>query len=61
MNNEMGLEEYKKNVVDYLIKNMGYSLEMAEQSLLKYKKIIEDCYQKGWKITSVAAMIFNEL
>ena len=57
----MSLEEYRKEITEYLIKNMDFSVEITERELVKYGKIIEDCYKKKWKITSVATMIANEL
>ena len=57
----MSLEEYKNEIANYLANVMMHSTDRINEELKSYEKIIINCYQKNWKITSVATMIDNEL
>ena len=57
----MALEEYKKEVADYLREYMKYSEDEIIDSLQKYDEILLRCFKENLEISAVATMIYNEL
>ena len=57
----MNLEEYKKEIRNYLININGYSNSMANYELDKYEASIEYGYKHSWKITTIVAGIESKL
>ena len=60
-NSNMTLDEYKKQVADYLREYMKYSEDEIIDSLQKYDEILLRCFKENWEISAVATMIYNEL
>lgn len=58
---ETSLEDYRKKVEAYLKANMNYSTEEINQELKEYEKILVECFNQNWKVSSVATMIAENL
>ena len=57
----MTLDEYKKQIGDYLREHMNFTEEDMEDSLQECNEMITRLFKKNWKVSVVATMIYNEL
>ena len=57
----MTLDEYKKQIGDYLREHMNFTEEDIEDSLQECNEMITRLFKKNWKVSVVATMIYNEL
>ena len=60
-NSNMTLEEYKKEVADYLRKYMKYSDKEIEDAMEMYEPILQKNLDKGISIQAMAGRISQEL
>ena len=60
-NSNMTLEEYKKEVADYLRKYMKYSDREIENAMEMYEPILQKSLDKGISIQAMAGRISQEL
>ena len=57
----MTLDEYKKQIGEYLREHMNFTEEDIEDSLQECNEMITRLFKKNWKVSVVATMIYNEL
>lgn len=55
--NKMSLEEYKKQVADYLRTNGNYSTERIEADFKEYEEAFPMYLEDGLSVTAMATMI----
>ena len=55
--NKMSLEEYKKQVADFLRTNGNYSTKRIEADFKVYEKLFPMCLEDGLSVESMATMI----
>lgn len=53
MNQQMSLEDYKKEIVNYLI-NHKVKPDLIKSWMKVYDKDIEEAYNKHWKVKEIA-------
>ena len=56
--NKMSLEEYKKQVADYLRTNANYSTERIEADFEEYEEAFPLYLEDGLSVSSMATMIY---
>ena len=55
---KMSLEEYKKQVADYLRTNGNYSTERIQADFKEYEEAFPFCLEDGLSVSSMATMIY---
>ena len=57
----MTLDEYKKQVADYLRKNMKYSDKEIENAMEMYEPVFQENLEDGFTVAMMATQMYHEL
>ena len=60
-NSNMTLEEYKKEVADYLRKYMKYSDKEIEDAMEMYEPVFQENLEDGFTVAMMATQMYHEL
>ena len=60
-NSNMTLEEYKKQVADYLRKYMKYSVKEIEDAMEMYEPVFQENLEDGFTVAMMATQMYHEL
>ena len=60
-NSNMTLEEYKKEVADYLRKYMKYSDREIENAMEMYEPVFQENLEDGFTVAMMATQMYHEL
>ena len=60
-NSNMTIEEYKKQVADYLRKYMKYSDKEIENAMEMYEPVFQENLEDGFTVAMMATQMYHEL